>query len=180
MVPKNLHKPGSPKTGLHSWASSTEPPTPISEHSFFLESPKKYKSAAPFFGPPGGPKNWPAKPATFTFPSYPKRRPQKQGRQTDPFLGPQILPSTLYFQSFSFAVSRKTTMTRTVLHRPNHQPPYQSIVFSWKAQKNTNRRPHFLVRLADPKIGPRNLRHLLFPLTQNGGPKNRAARRTHF
>ena len=91
MVPKNLHKPGSPKTGLHSWASSTEQQTPISEHSFFLESPKKYKSAAPFFGPPGGPKNWPAKPATFTFPSYPKRRPQKQGRQTDPFLGPNSL-----------------------------------------------------------------------------------------
>ena len=62
---------------------------------FSWKSPKKCKSAALFFGPPGGPENRPAKPATFTFPSYPKRRPQKQSRQTDPFLGSQTFPSNL-------------------------------------------------------------------------------------
>ena len=57
------------------------------------------------------------------------------------------------------------------LHRPNHQHPYQSLIFLGKPKKNTNWRPHFLVRLADPKIGLRNLRHLLFPLTQKVTPK---------
>ena len=95
MVPKNLHKPGSPQTGLHSWALSTAPPTTNQSLNFSSKAKKKYKSAGQFFGPPGGPKNWPAKPATFAFTSFPKMRPQKQGRQTDPFLGPQILPSTL-------------------------------------------------------------------------------------
>ena len=56
------------------------------------------------------------------------------------------------------------------LHRPNHELPYQSIV-----PKKYKSAAHFLVRLADPKIGPRKLRHLLFPLTQNGGSKNKAA-----
>ena len=77
---------------------------PYQSWIFSWKAPKKYKLAAPFFGPPGEPKNRPAKPATFTFPSYPKRRPQKQGRQTDPFLGLQIFPSTPQIATLTIAV----------------------------------------------------------------------------
>ena len=107
-MPKNLHKPGSPQTGLHSWASSTEPPTPKSELKFSSESQTKYKSA-PFLVRLADPKMGPRNPRHLL-----KSGSKNKATKRTHFKARKFSLQPCNLQLWPLQFSRKTTISRTV------------------------------------------------------------------